>query len=299
MKVIREAEEMRHWSRGQLAARRSVGLVPTMGALHAGHTSLIDASVAQDDVTIVSIFVNPAQFAPHEDYDTYPRDFDEDCAKLESLRATVIYAPSAESMYAKDYATYVEVERLQEGLCGGARPHFFRGVATVVVKLFNTVLPDRAYFGEKDGQQAAIIRRMVRDLDFGVEIVILPTVREADGLAMSSRNAYLSSGERERALSISRALFEAQEMLEAGERKTQRILAPVREAMGGLEIDYITLVDADELTPVQRIEGRVMLAVAAQIGKTRLIDNIQFDAREIKEPAPTRSRTSRVGPAES
>jgi len=298
MKVIRDAEEMRRWSRGQLAARRSIGLVPTMGALHAGHTSLVDASVAADDVTVVSIFVNPAQFAPHEDYETYPRDFDEDCAKVETLGGTLIYAPTAESMYSKDYATYVEVERLQEGLCGGARPHFFRGVATVVAKLFNTVLPDRAYFGEKDGQQAAIIRRMVRDLEFGVEIVTMPTVREADGLAMSSRNAYLSPGERERALSISRALLEARETLEAGERKAERILAPVRKALSSLEIDYIALVDADELTPVDRIEGRVMLAIAAQIGKTRLIDNIQFDAGRKKESVPKPSKTSRVGPTE-
>ena len=298
MKVIRDAEEMRRWSRGQLAARRSIGLVPTMGALHAGHTSLVDASVAADDVTVVSIFVNPAQFAPHEDYETYPRDFDEDCAKVETLGGMLIYAPTAESMYSKDYATYVEVERLQEGLCGGARPHFFRGVATVVAKLFNTVLPDRAYFGEKDGQQAAIIRRMVRDLEFGVEIVTMPTVREADGLAMSSRNAYLSPGERERALSISRALLEARETLEAGERKAERILAPVRKALSGLEIDYITLVDADELTAVARVEGRVMLAVAAQIGKTRLIDNIQFDAGKKKESVSNPSKTLRVDPAE-
>ena len=298
MKVIRDAEEMRRWSRGQLAARRSIGLVPTMGALHAGHTSLVDASVAADDVTVVSIFVNPAQFAPHEDYETYPRDFDEDCAKVETLGGTLIYAPTAESMYSKDYASYVEVERLQEGLCGGARPHFFRGVATVVAKLLNTVLPDRAYFGEKDVQQAAIIRRMVLDLEFGVEIVTMPTVREADGLAMSSRNAYLSPSERERALSISRALLEARETLEAGERKAERILAPVRKALSGLEVDYITLVDADELTAVARVEGRVMLAVAAQIGKTRLIDNIQFDAGNIKESVSNPSKASRVDPVD-
>ncbi len=297
MKVIRDSKEMRRWSQGQRVARRLIGLVPTMGALHAGHTSLIDASVARDDVTVVSIFVNPAQFAPHEDFDTYPIAFDEDCEKVESLRGTLVYAPSPETMYAKDYATYVEVERLQEGLCGGTRPHFFRGVATVVAKLFNTVLPDRAYFGEKDGQQAAIIRRMTRDLDFGIEIVTLPTVREADGLAMSSRNAYLSASERERALDISRALFKAREMLEAGQRDAERILAVVKEAMSGVEIDYAALVDADELTPVERIEGRVMLAVAAKVGKTRLIDNIQFDARNIEGSAPAHSRTSRVSSA--
>jgi len=292
MKVMRDAAEMRRWSRGQLAARRTVGLVPTMGALHAGHISLIEASVARDDVTVVSIFVNPAQFAPHEDFDSYPRTFDEDCAKVEALGATVIYAPTAKAMYDKDYATYVEVERLQEGLCGGTRPHFFRGVATVVTKLFNTVQPDRAYFGEKDGQQAAIIRRMVRDLDFGLEIVTLPTVREEDGLAMSSRNAYLSPSERERGLCLSRALFKARDMLEAGERNARSILAAVEKEMADVEIDYVSLVDADELTPVERIKGPIMLAVAAKIGKTRLIDNIRYNPQEAGVSKPERVKSS-------
>ncbi|MCH7910372.1 MAG: pantoate--beta-alanine ligase, partial [Candidatus Hydrogenedentes bacterium] len=266
--------------------------VPTMGALHAGHTSLIEASVSRDDATVVSIFVNPAQFAPHEDYDTYPRTFESDCEIVESLGVAVVYAPATKAMYARDYATYVEVERLEEGLCGGTRPHFFRGVATVVTKLFNSVLPDRAYFGQKDGQQVAIIRRMVRDLDFGIEIVALPTVREKDGLALSSRNEYLSPSERARALCISRALFAARDMLEAGERDAGRIVSEVKNVMKDVEIDYAAIVDADELTPVERIEGRVMLAVAAQIGNTRLIDNIQFDPQEARASTQERARSS-------
>lgn len=294
MRIIRDPDEMRRWSFEQRRAGRSVGLVPTMGALHAGHTSLVEASVARDDVTVVSVFVNPAQFAPHEDYGEYPRGFERDCSVIESLGGDVVYAPSADTMYPKGYAAYVEVERLQDGLCGMTRPHFFKGVATVVTKLFNAVTPDHAYFGEKDGQQAAIIRRMVRDLDFGIEIVTLPTVREDDGLAMSSRNEFLSETDRERALCISRALFQAREALDAGERNAQRILDDVRHAMREVEIDYVGLVDALELTPVERIEGPILLAVAATVGKTRLIDNIQFDPRESCVSEPPRAHSSRV-----
>ncbi len=292
MKVIRSQAEMRQWSREQRAAGKTIGLVPTMGALHAGHASLIEASVAREDVTVVSIFVNPAQFAPHEDYDTYPRTFQSDCGIVESLGGAAVYAPTAKAMYGRDYATYVEVERLQDGLCGGSRPHFFRGVATVVAKLFNSVDPDRAYFGQKDGQQAAVIRRMVRDLDFGIEIVALPTVREEDGLALSSRNQYLSPGERTRALCISRALFAAQDMLEAGERDAGRIVSVAKDVMKDVQIDYVTIVDAGEITPVERIEGPIMLAVAAKVGNTRLIDNIQFDPQKAATPAPESARSS-------
>ena len=285
MIVIRSQAEMRQWSREQRARGKTVGLVPTMGALHAGHASLIEASVLRDDTTVVSIFVNPAQFAPHEDYDSYPRTFQSDCETVESLGGAVVYAPTAKTMYGRDYATYIEVERLQEGLCGGTRPHFFRGVATVVTKLFNSVLPDRAYFGQKDGQQVAVIRRMVRDLDFGLEIVALPTVREKDGLALSSRNEYLSPSERARALCISRALFAARDMLEAGERDAGRIVSEVKNVMKDVKIDYAAIVDADELTPVERIEGRVMLAVAAQIGNTPLLDHLQFLPHEARAQA--------------
>ncbi len=276
MKILRTASEMRAWSREQRAAGRSIGLVPTMGALHDGHRTLIEASAAREDVTVVSVFVNPAQFAPHEDFDRYPRAFEADCALIEAAGGAAVYAPDARTMYPKGYATYIEVTGLQEGLCGKTRPHFFRGVATVVTKLFTAVEPDRAYFGMKDGQQAILIERMTRDLDFGIEIVTVPTVREADGLAMSSRNAYLSAEERARGLNVSRALFLGLRLMEAGERDAVAILKAVKAALREVEIDYVELVDTRELKPVSRVEGPVMLAAAVVVGKTRLIDNVRF-----------------------
>lgn len=251
--------------------------MPTMGALHAGHTALMDASAADNDVTVASIFVNPAQFAPHEDYDSYPRTWETDLEQAEAHGVDVIYAPKASDMYQPNYATYVTVERLQEPLCGGSRPHFFRGVATVVAKLFNAVEPDRAYFGQKDAQQCAIIRRMVRDLDFGIEIVELPIVRAEDGLALSSRNAYLSADERERALHLPAALQRGAALLEQGERDAARVKAAVRAAMDGIEVDYVELVHRDEITPLERVQGRVLLAAAGRVGKTRLIDNVVYE----------------------
>lgn len=292
MIVIDNAKGMRAWSMEQRAMGRTVGCVPTMGALHEGHVSLVDASVSACDVTALTIFVNPAQFAPHEDYDEYPRTFEADCAIAERAGVDAVYAPKASAMYPENYATYVEVERLQEGLCGTTRPHFFRGVATVVAKLFNAVTPDRAYFGLKDGQQIGIIRRMVRDLDMGIEIVGLPTVREADGLAMSSRNQYLSAEERERALCISEALFAAKGLMEVGECDARLILEFVRGRLSCVEIDYVSLVDGDELTAVERVEGPVMLAVAALLGKTRLIDNICFEPSCIAEPKEMAGKAS-------
>ena len=239
-----------------------------------------------NDVTILTIFVNPAQFAPHEDFDQYPRTFEGDCKIAEEVGVDVIYAPNTKDMYPKNYATYVEVERLQDGLCGGTRPHFFKGVATVVAKLFNAADADHAYFGLKDGQQITVIKRMVRDLDFAVEIVAMPTVREEDGLAMSSRNKYLTPGERERALCISRALFDAVEEMKKGCIDAEMIEDRVRAQIGDVDrIDYISLVDGDEMQPVETITGPVMLAVAAFIGDTRLIDNIRFEPSEIKAAA--------------
>jgi len=267
---------MRRWSFEQRTAGKSVGLVPTMGALHAGHRALVEASAARDDYTVTSIFVNPAQFAPHEDFDKYPRAFEGDCRLIEAAGGHVVYAPDAKTMYPDGYATYVEVRGLQDGLCGKTRPHFFRGVATVVTKLFNAVMPERAYFGEKDGQQAVIIQRMVKDLDFGLEIVTIPTVREADGLAMSSRNAYLSTEERARGLSLSRALFHGKALMDKGERDAKTIVEEVRAMLSDVQVDYVDLVDAVDLKPVERVNGPVMLAVAAFVGKTRLIDNVKF-----------------------
>lgn len=276
MKIIDTPAEMRAWSLAQKAAGRSIGFVPTMGALHEGHASLMRAA-AHDDSAVLSIFVNPTQFAPHEDFDRYPRTFEADCALAESIGMDAIYAPSVAAMYPEGYATYVEVQRLGEGLCGRSRPHHFRGVCTVVTKLFAAVLPDRAYFGQKDAQQCAIIRRMARDLDLGVEIVEMPIVRESDGLAMSSRNRYLSPEERTRALRLSRALEAARELLESGERSPSTVCERVRTEMQAVEIDYVELVDAESLAPVNQIAAPVLLAVAARVGKTRLIDNLKFD----------------------
>ncbi|HIJ73929.1 MAG TPA: pantoate--beta-alanine ligase [Candidatus Hydrogenedentes bacterium] len=279
MKVMHTAKEMRAWSFEQRGAGKTIGFVPTMGALHEGHISLMRACVERDDVGVLSIFVNPTQFGPNEDLDKYPRTFEADCRIAEDVGMDAVYAPDARTMYPEGYATYVAVERLTDRLCGAARPTHFRGVTTVVAKLFNAVLPDRAYFGQKDAQQAAVIRRMTRDLDFGVEIVELPIVRESDGLAMSSRNKYLSAEERQRASCLSRALFQAQEMLENGEREPKRIIDAVRQGMCEVDIDYVELVDAEEMTPVERVEGTVLLAVAARVGETRLIDNIKFSAK--------------------
>ena len=276
MQVLEHSRAMQAWSMEQRKAGRTIGFVPTMGALHEGHASLVRAAVAQNDVVAVSVFVNPTQFAPHEDFDRYPRTWEKDVALIESIGARAIYAPLPKSMYPENYATYVTVERLQDHLCGLSRPHFFRGVATVVAKLFNAVLPDRAYFGQKDAQQCAVLRRMVRDLDFPVEIVEMPIVREADGLAMSSRNAYLSPDERARALSLSRALWHADGLLKQGERSAARIVNEVTNRLTEVDIDYVSIVDAAEIQPVETIQDKIILAVAARVGQTRLIDNIKF-----------------------
>jgi pantoate--beta-alanine ligase len=276
--VLETAAAMRAWSREQRAAGRAVGFVPTMGALHEGHASLVRASVAENGATVVSVFVNPAQFAPHEDLDRYPRTWDGDKALCEALGADAIYLPQAGAMYPEGYATYVTVDGPARGLESLSRPHFFRGVATVVTKLFNAVEPDRAYFGQKDAQQAAVIRRMTADLDFGIDIVVCPLVRAEDGLALSSRNKYLSGEEREAALGMSRGLRDAVAAMEAGQRDPGRIAGAVRQAMRELRIDYVEVVDADSMAPVDRVDGRVCVLAACFAGETRLIDNVVFDA---------------------
>jgi pantoate--beta-alanine ligase len=276
MKIIRDKQTMRTWAIAEKAKGRRIGFVPTMGALHEGHASLVREAVARDDVSVASVFVNPTQFAPHEDLDSYPRTFEDDCKLLDALGVDVVYAPDADSMYPEGYATYVAVEGVSEGLCSLSRPHFFRGVATVVTKLFSTVLPDRAYFGQKDAQQCAIIKRMARDLDLAVEVVEMPIIREADGLAMSSRNRYLTPEQREEALRISAALRHAQDLLEAGERDGSALLRAVRERMAPLEIDYAVLVDAETMVPLETVVGEVLIAVAANMGPARLIDNIKY-----------------------
>jgi pantoate--beta-alanine ligase len=277
MKVLETADAMRAWSEEQRSSGKRVGFVPTMGALHEGHASLMRAAASENDIAVASIFVNPTQFAPNEDFDKYPRTWDADLAICEACGIVAIYAPRKDAIYPPGYATYVNVEGLSEGLCGVSRPIFFRGVATVVTKLFNAVRPHRAYFGQKDAQQCAVIKRMTQDLEFGIEIVIMPTVREADGLAMSSRNRYLNVEERGRALCLSRSLFAAKRMVLDGARDAKEIVNAVRTGMADVQIDYVELVDAETMQPVERIEKPAVLAVAAFVGPARLIDNVTLN----------------------
>ncbi len=254
----------------------SVGLVPTMGFLHEGHQSLIEKSVAENDKTVVSVFVNPIQFGPNEDFESYPRDLGRDALLCENAGAAIIFHPEAEEMYGDNFSAYVGMNNLSMELCGKSRPIHFNGVCTVVAKLLNIVAPDRAYFGQKDAQQLAIIRRMVRDLDMDVEIVGCPIIREDDGLAKSSRNTYLSADERKAALVLSRAINQGQEMIKNGERDAAVVIEAMTktvEAEPMSRIDYIEIVDADEITKISEIKGRILTAMAVYIGKTRLIDN--------------------------
>jgi pantoate--beta-alanine ligase len=253
-----------------------VGLVPTMGYLHDGHLSLVRIARSESDTVVVSIFVNPTQFLPGEDLDKYPRDVARDCRLCEEEGADVIFAPQAHDMYCADHSVIVEETDLSRGLCGVSRPGHFRGVTTVVAKLFNIVLPDVAVFGQKDAQQLRVVQRMVRDLDFAVRIVVGPIVREPDGLAMSSRNKYLSPAERREAPALHRALDLAESLFRAGARDASAIREAMRQVLGkvpGLAIEYIEIVDNDDLTPVQDIQRDVLVALAVRIGPTRLIDN--------------------------
>jgi len=254
----------------------SVGLVPTMGALHEGHLSLVRRAREENDVVVVSVFVNPTQFGPQEDYSRYPRDLARDTVLAVEAGADLIFAPAAEEMYLPGHSTWVDVEGLSEGLCGASRPGHFRGVCTVVAKLFSLCRPDRAYFGRKDAQQLAVITRMARDLNLGVEIVPCAIVREADGLALSSRNVYLTPEQRQQAVALSRALQAAEALVAGGERRTEAIEAAVRQVLAEAplgEVDYVALVDAEGLTPVESVESAVLLALAVRFGRTRLIDN--------------------------
>jgi pantoate--beta-alanine ligase len=258
------------------AAGKTIGLVPTMGALHEGHLSLVRTSSSECDFTVVSVFVNPTQFGPGEDFEKYPRDLERDTEVAAEAGADFIFAPPPGVMYPQGYATYVEVERLTEVLCGASRPKHFRGVTTVVTKLFNICKPDVAYFGQKDAQQAVVIKRMTRDLDMDVEIRVIPIVRESDGLAMSSRNKYLSEGERKQATCLFRALKRAEELFASGVADNGEIInemTVVVEAEPDAIIDYISIVDADELGPVEQITGPALVALAVFFGETRLIDN--------------------------
>lgn len=258
---------------------KRIGFVPTLGGLHEGHGTLFDRSVSQCDVTVVSIFLNALQFGPREDLKKYPRDLTEDAAFCEAHGVDLIFAPSHDEMYPREQRAFVEVEELTSGLCGAVRPGHFRGVTTVVTKLLLIVLPDVAYFGEKDGQQLAVIRRMVEDLNIPVHIEAGPTVREADGLAMSTRNRYLTPDDREAAATVYRGLVVAREQLERGVRDAEVVRQAVRAVYAAepmLREEYVEVVDAETLQPVRCIERRVMVAVALYLGTTRLIDNIVF-----------------------
>ena len=277
MKTAETIPEVRAAVREWKSQGLTVGLVPTMGFLHEGHLSLVREARRQCDKVAVSVFVNPTQFGPNEDLEAYPRDFGRDCALLEAEGCDLVFHPEPSEMYPEGFATYVEIQsEMPKQLCGKTRPIHFRGVCTVVNKLFNIVTPDKAFFGQKDAQQLAIIRRMVRDLSMGIEIVGCPIVREPDGLAMSSRNTYLSAEERQAALVLSQAVFLGQEMTAAGETDADQIVAAMTEKIEACplaKIDYVSAVDGVTMMPVHTVEKDVLFAMAVYIGKTRLIDN--------------------------
>ena len=281
MRVMMNVAECREAVRRMKTEFGAVGFVPTMGALHRGHESLIEAAARGNCAVVVSIFVNPTQFAPHEDLAAYPRPVETDLDICRRHDVTGVFLPDAAMMYAPDAATVIRVNRLSEGLCGPHRPGHFEGVCTVVAKLFHIVPADRAYFGEKDYQQLAVIRQMVRDLDIPIEIVPCPTVREPDGLAMSSRNVFLSPEDRKRSLAISAALFEAQRAVASGEIRAERLLVAARarlEAAGIRDVDYVEIVDSITLEPVSTVRNNARMCIAARVGRTRLIDNVPLDA---------------------
>lgn len=276
--IVTRLEDMQRLSLEYKRRGKTVGFVPTMGYLHEGHTSLINIARKHADIVVVSIFVNPIQFGPSEDYDRYPRDIERDKEILEKMGVDIMFYPSVDDLYPEGFTTYVEVKGLSDKLCGRYRPGHFRGVTTVVAKLFNIVIPDIAVFGEKDAQQAIIIKRMVRDLNFPVKIIVGPTIREPDGLAMSSRNEYLTEEERKVAPAIYQSLLLAKNLVEQGERDASKIIAAMYEFLSKYErikVEYIEIVDKEGLNPIERLEkGEALIAIAAYLGKARLIDNI-------------------------
>lgn len=277
MKICTRIEQIRFASGKARREGNRVGLVPTMGALHEGHLSLVRAAKSQCDVVAVSIFVNPTQFGPNEDFAKYPRTFERDCHLLENESVDLVFAPSAEEMYPAGAVTYVTVESLSDRLCGRSRPGHFRGVTTVVSKLFHIVEPDVAFFGQKDAAQVAIIQRMVRDLNIPVEIVVCPIVREPDGLAMSSRNAYLAPEQRKAALALSRALGHVQRVFDGGERNAARLIEAGKQVIAeepSVRLDYLEIVDPESLKAMDLVSTTSLVALAAFVGTTRLIDNV-------------------------
>jgi pantoate--beta-alanine ligase len=276
MDVLKTIDEMKAWSRKMRQDGQTLGLVPTMGYLHAGHLSLARKSMSICDRTVVSIFVNPTQFGPHEDLDTYPRDLEADRKKLEQLGVDALFLPTKPDMYPKGFQTFVNVEEITDKLCGKSRSELFRGVTTIVLKLFNIVQPHSAIFGEKDRQQLEVIRKMVNDLNLDVEVVGLPIIRESDGLAMSSRNKYLGKIERKTALSLHEALQQAQQWVAQGESSVDTLRTRMRniiEREGQAQVDYISVCDPKRFEELEEIQGQAMIALAVHVGKARLIDN--------------------------
>ena len=281
MELAKTIESVRRLVKAARSKGKKIGLVPTMGALHIAHISLIETAVKSCDFVVVSIFVNPTQFGPGEDFKKYPRPLEADLEICKKEGVDVVFAPTTKQMYPQENLTWVNVEKLTEQLCSQSRPEHFRGVATVCAKLFNIVQPDTAFFGQKDGQQAIVINRMVADLNMPLKIVICPTVREPDGLAVSSRNKYLSNQQKKDATLLYKSLQKCQEMITDGIKDTRIIISEMRkvlEQVSSINIEYINIVDAETIQPIDRIAGKVLVAVAAKIGQTRLIDNILVDA---------------------
>jgi len=277
MKIIKSVKQMSLISKKLRGSRKTIGFILTMGYLHEGHISLIRKARKENNIVVVSIYVNPAQFGPKEDFKKYPRNIKMDTTLCEKCGVDIIFAPSDKDMYPQGYVTYINVEKLSEGLCGTKRPGHFKGVTTVVSKLFNIVKPSAAYFGQKDAQQALIINKMAQDLNMGIKIKIMPTVREPGGLAMSSRNAYLSVDEKKDALVLYKALQKAKSMIESREYRAKNIVGEMRRLIKtkkSIRIDYIEIVSANDLKPVDKIKRKVLIALAVFTGKTRLIDNM-------------------------
>ena len=285
MEIFQTVEAFKDYTKAMKAAGKTIALVPTMGALHAGHIALMEAARKAADVVIASVFVNPIQFGPNEDYEAYPRAFSEDCEKLKQVPVDAVFHPEPAALYPEGYATYVAVEGdITNKLCGAQRPGHFRGVATVVTKLLHLARADKAFFGQKDAQQVVVVRRVAVDLNLPVEIVMVPIVREESGLALSSRNRYLSAEEREAALVLSRSLREAEKAFSGGEREAAELTAMVTAIIEGeplASIDYVALYSFPALRAIERVEEPALLAIAVKIGKTRLIDNIILGRDEI------------------
>ncbi len=279
MRIIRSPKVMQRICGGLKREGKIIGFVPTMGYLHEGHLSLVRIAKKRSDILVVSVFVNPTQFGPKEDFKRYPKDFKRDRFLLEGEGCDFIFAPRTKDMYPDGYLTYVSVDKITRGLEGAIRPGHFRGVTTVVSKLFNIVRPDIAVFGQKDAQQAVVLKKMVDDLNYGIKMIIAPTVREKDGLAISSRNVYLSREERKQAKVLYQALSAAKEMIKKGERKADKVTSSMTALINKqplAKLDYVAITDANSLEPLKRIRGEILISLAVQLGKTRLIDNVKF-----------------------